>query len=117
MLTDTHLCGLQDAREDITDRRCDPAVSASRAASLLLDRLTEINLDDLFDAAGLMRLRHTSLQRLLWPCARRFAVLAQQFDSLVGEQGLAQGSSWLARRMTAGAQVSGSNHIPATGPA
>src|SRR5512141_1647057 len=117
MLTDTHLCGLQNPREDITDRRCDPAVSSSRASSLLVDRLTEINVDDLFDAAGLMRLRHTSLQRFLRPCARRFALVAQEFDNLVGEQGLAHGSSWLAQRMTAGAQVSGSDHIPATGPA
>jgi putative hemolysin len=43
--------------------------------------------------------------------------VAQEFDNLVGEQGLAQGSSWLAQRMTAGAQVSGSDHVPPTGPA
>jgi len=117
MLTDTPRCGLPDTRDDITDPRCERAAAASRPPPLLLDRLTEINLDDLFDAAGLMRLRHTSLQRLLWPWARRFAIVAQEFDSLVGEQGLAHGSSWLAHRMTAGAQVSGSDHVPATGPA
>jgi len=117
MLTDTPRSGLPDTGDDITDPRCDRAAAASRASSLLLDRLTAINLDDLFDAAGLMRLRHTPLQRLLWPWARRFAIVAQEFDNLVGEHGLAHASSWLAHRMTAGAQVSGSEHIPATGPA
>jgi hypothetical protein len=89
---------------------------ASRAPSPLLDRLTEINVDDLFDAAGMACLRRTPLQRLLWPCARRFALVAHEFDNLVGERGLAQGSSWLLQRMTAGSLVSGGDHVPATGP-
>ncbi len=81
-----------------------------------VDTLTEINLDDLFDAGGLSRLRRTPLQRLMRPSARRFALVAQEFDHRVGEQGLAQGSSWLLHRMTAGAQVTGVEHIPASGP-
>jgi putative hemolysin len=117
MLNDTQRCELPAAGHDITDTRCDRAAAASRASSPLLDRLTDINLDDLFDAAGLMRLRHTPLQRLLRPSARRFALVAQEFDKLVGEQGLAQGSSWLAHRMAAGTQVAGGDHVPATGPA
>ena len=83
----------------------------------MLDQLTDINLDDLFDAAGLMRLRRTYLQHLLRPCARRFALLALEFDRRVGEQGLAHGSAWLAHRMAAGTQVSGREHVPAAGPA
>jgi hypothetical protein len=117
MLTDTHHFGLPDAGADITDTRCDRAAAVSRAPLPLLDRLTDISLDDLFDAAGLRCLRHTPLQRLLWPSARRFALVAHEFDNLVGEQGLAQGSSWLVHRMAAGTQVSGGDHIPATGPA
>jgi putative hemolysin len=93
-----------------------PKTVVSGSSSALLDLLTDINLDDLFDAAGLTCLRHTPLQRLLWPSARRFALLAREFDNLVGEQGLAQGSSWLLHRMAAGAQVSGGDHVPATGP-
>ena len=116
MLTDTQRCELPEPGDDITDTRCDRAAAASRASSPLLDTLTDINLDDLFDAAGLMRLRHTPLQRLLRPSARRFALVAQEFDKLVGEQGLAQGSSWLVHRMAAGTQVSGGDHVPATGP-
>ncbi len=81
-----------------------------------LDRLTEINLDDLFDAAGLARLRHTPLQRLLRPAARRFAIVAQQFDALVGTHGLAAGSAWLAQRMSGGVQRSGAEHVPVEGP-
>ncbi len=117
ILTETQRCELPEPGDDITDTRGAWAAAESRALSPLLDTLTDINLDDLFDAAGLMWLRPTSLQRLLWPAARRFALVAQEFDKLVGEQGLAQGSSWLAHRMAAGTQVSGGDHVPATGPA
>lgn len=117
MLTDTHRFGLPDGGADITDTPCDRAAAVSTASSPLLDRLTDISLDDLFDAAGLRCLRHTPLQRLLWPSARRFALVAHEFDKLVGAQGLAVGSSWLAHRMAGGVQVSGGDHVPATGPA
>lgn len=102
---------------NLSDTRSGQSVVAvSGASTPLLDALAAINLDDFFDSAGLTWLRHTPLQRLLWPSARRFAVVAQEFDQLVGEQGLAQASSWLVHRMTAGAQVSGGEHVPATGP-
>jgi len=78
--------------------------------------LTNINLDDMFDAAGLTRLRHTALQRLGRPLARRFALVAREFDNRVGEQGLAPGSSWILHRMAAGARVEGVEHVPAAGP-
>jgi hypothetical protein len=91
--------------------------AAAPSGSALLDKLTEINLDDLFDAAGLMCLRHTAVERVFRPFARRFALVAEKFDQLVGEQGLAQGSSWLAHRMAAGMQLSGGEHVPAVGPA
>jgi hypothetical protein len=78
--------------------------------------LTDINLDDLFAAGGLSCLRRTPLQCLVRPSARRFALVAHEFDHRVGEQGLAQGSSWLLHRMTAGAHVTGVEHVPATGP-
>jgi hypothetical protein len=81
-----------------------------------IDTLTDINLDDLFDAGGLSCLRHTPLRRLVRPSARRFALVAHEFDSRAGEEGLAQASSWLLHRMSGGAQVTGAEHIPATGP-
>jgi len=116
MLTDTYRCGVPVAGAPATDTHCGGAGAASRGASPLLDRLTEINLDDLFEAAGLLSLRHTPLKRLLWPSARRFALVAHAFDNLVGEHGLASGSSWLVHRMAAGTQVSGADHVPASGP-
>ena len=117
MLADTDRCAMPDTGVAVTGMRRDQAAAAPNNSSSLLDALTEINLDDLFDAAGLTGLRHTALQRLLWPFARRFALVAHEFDRLVGEQGLARGSSWLAHRMAAGAQVSGADQVPATGPA
>jgi len=115
--TMTDLNCLPDTGSDITDTRFGRAATALKASSPLLERLTDINLEHLFDAAGLMCLRHTPLQRLLWPSARRFAVVAHEFDNLVGEHGLAFGSSWLAHRMAGGIQASGGGHVPATGPA
>ena len=117
MTTDVYRFGQPDIDARLVGAGCGHATAAARDSSAQLDRLTSINLDDLFDAAGLMRLRHTPLQRLLWPAARRFADVAAEFDKLVGEQGLAFGSSWLAQRMAAGTQVTGGEHVPATGPA
>ena len=85
-------------------------------SSPLLNTLTGINLDDLMDSAGLSRLRHTPLRWLFWHAARRFALVAHEFDNRVGEHGLAQGSSWLLHQMTAGVHVVGADRIPAAGP-
>jgi hypothetical protein len=100
-----------------TGTRRGRAPPASGACSSLLDRLTDINLDDIFDSAGLTCLRHTFVKHLLRPSARRFAVVAHEFDERVGEHGLSRGSAWLAHRMAAGTQVSGGHHLPAAGPA
>jgi 1-acyl-sn-glycerol-3-phosphate acyltransferase len=133
MSTDTDRRRPPDARGAPSDSRPDRFAAAPRVASLrpvapdgmpsssngaspLLDRLTDINLDDLFDAAGLARVRNTPLQRLLRPSARRFALLAHEFDHRVGEHGLARGSAWLLDRMTAGTRVSGADNVPPSGP-
>lgn len=117
MLIEAHPGGPPAAVAASADARCGQAASASRGSSPQIDSLTAINLDDLFDAAGLMCLRHTPLRHLLWSPARRFAVLAHEFDDLVGEQGLALGSSWLAHRVAGGTLVAGGEHVPAAGPA
>jgi hypothetical protein len=116
MASVTRPCGVSDMGDAITDSRWGRAPAASGASSTLLDRLTDINLDDIFDSAGLTCLRHTFVQHLLRPSARRFAVVAHEFDERVGEQGLSRGSAWLAHRMAAGTQVSGGHHLPAAGP-
>jgi hypothetical protein len=117
MRADTRACGSLAAAAAMADSRCAEATSAPRGSSPQVDQLTAINLDDLFDAAGLMCLRHTPLQHLFWSAARRFALMAHAFDHLVGEHGLAFGSSWLAHRMAGGTHVSGVEHVPAAGPA
>ncbi|RYY84702.1 MAG: glycerol acyltransferase [Comamonadaceae bacterium] len=81
-----------------------------------LDTLTEINIDDLLDAMGLLRMRNTPVRRLLRPTARRFALIADEFDARVGRHGLTPGSAWLMGRMTAGIRNSGLGHVPAQGP-
>lgn len=85
-------------------------------SSPTLDTLTEINIDDLLDALGLLRIRNSPVRRLLRPVARRFALIAHEFDARVGRQGLTPGSAWLMSRMTAGMLNSGLEHIPARGP-
>jgi len=85
-------------------------------ASPLIETLTEVNFVDLLDSAGLLRLRGTPLGRLFLPAARRFARTAHEFDTRVGEHGLAQGSAWLMSRMTAGIITSGLEHVPPEGP-
>jgi len=81
-----------------------------------LDTLTDINVGDLLDAAGLPWLRRTPLRRLFQRPARRFAQLAMGFDHRVGTQGLAAGSAWLLQRMTAGLDAHGAHHLPSSGP-
>ncbi|WP_076998211.1 1-acyl-sn-glycerol-3-phosphate acyltransferase [Variovorax sp. KK3] len=81
-----------------------------------IETLTELNIADLLDAIGLLRLRGTPLCRVLRPSARRFARTAHEFDTRVGEHGLSKGSAWLVSRMTSGILTSGLEHVPAQGP-
>lgn len=84
--------------------------------SSTLDTLTEINVDDLLDAAGLVRWRRTPLRRLFRRPARRFAHIAMAFDRAVAERGFAGGSAWMVERMAGGLQVQGAAQVPAHGP-
>ena len=84
--------------------------------SATLDLLTDVNLADLLDAAGLSRLHGTLFGRLLRPPARRFARVAHEFDRRVGAHGLSQGSAWLMAQMTAGLRTWGAEQVPAHGP-
>lgn len=84
--------------------------------SSAIDTLTEINIDDLLDAAGLARWRHTPLRRLFRRPARRFAQIAAEFDRQVDQHGLAHGSAWMLQRMTGGLAVRGLHHVPPAGP-
>ncbi|MDM0052563.1 1-acyl-sn-glycerol-3-phosphate acyltransferase [Variovorax sp. J22R115] len=85
-------------------------------ASPLVETLTELNIVDLLDSMGLLRLHGTPLRHLFRPAARRFARTAHEFDARVGEHGLAEGSAWLMGRMTAGIVTSGLEYVPPQGP-
>jgi len=88
----------------------------SAFASPSVETLTEVNLVDLLDAIGLLRLHGTPFCRLLRPTALRFARTAHEFDTRVGAHGLAQGSAWLMDRMTGGLLTTGLEHVPPQGP-
>lgn len=88
----------------------------SANASQLVEELTELNVADLLDAAGLPGLRGTPLCGAFRPAARRFALTASEFNARVGEQGLARGSEWLLDQMTSGLLTSGLAHVPLDGP-
>ncbi len=84
----------------------------SRAA----DPLTDINLDDLLDALGLLSLRGALPRVLLRPAVQRFTRIVRAFDDRVGATGLAAASAWVLGRLAGGLQVAGRSHIPARGP-
>jgi putative hemolysin len=88
----------------------------STAVAPSIDTLTELNIADLLDAIGLLRLRGTPLSRVLRPAARRFARTAHEFDARVGAHGLSAGSAWLVGQMTSGIVSSGLEHVPRDGP-
>lgn len=81
-----------------------------------IETLTEVNIVDLLDSIGLLRLRGTPWCRLFRPAAHRFARIAHEFDTRVGRHGLAQGSAWLMSRMAAGIVTTGLEHVPPRGP-
>lgn len=82
-----------------------------------LDRLTQINLDDVASSLGL---RSGSLparfaQRIFFNHARTFAHQMVEFDSVTGRDGLAEGARAVLRLHFDDARVHGSDLIPASG--
>jgi 1-acyl-sn-glycerol-3-phosphate acyltransferase len=83
--------------------------------------LTQVNLNDFFEATGLpARWRGPFLHRLGWMFrgpARFFAEQIVRFDNLVGERGLPAGAEWLLRQYVRALQAAGRERLPASGPA
>ena len=85
-----------------------------------LDKLTQINLDDLVSSFGWAKspilasmLRHTFEKP-----ARKFAYQMVDFDNLVGQLGLSEASRTIMRRLyVRDVYVHGRDHIPQSGPA
>lgn len=83
-----------------------------------LDALTRINIDDIFDALGLARLRRGRqlLSALFWLPARRFARQVAHYDAMVADRGLPIAAEWILKLYIRELQVAGCEHLPASGP-
>jgi len=84
-----------------------------------LDTLTRINLDDLVSSFGWEKnpFLASILRRVFVNPARQFATQMVDFDTLVGQMGLAEGSrAVMQRRYVRDVCVHGHEHIPPDGP-
>ena len=84
-----------------------------------LDTLTQINLDDLVSSFGWEKqpLLASLLQRLFIGPARKFAGQMVDFDSRVGQEGLAEASRQVMQKQyVREVRVHGREHVPANGP-
>lgn len=82
-----------------------------------LDRLTQINLDDVVSSFGLRNDSFLAnlLKRVFYKYARTFARQMVEFDSITGKRGLAEGARAVLKYHFDDVRVFGSNLIPASG--
>jgi Acyltransferase len=80
--------------------------------------LTDICIDDLLDALGLIRLRRSRrpLELLIRIPGRRLARQIATYDEIVGKVGLSAGGEWALERMTRRLKVEGRERVPRNGP-
>jgi Acyltransferase len=92
-------------------------ISESEACATL-DRLTDINAEDILGALGLSRFRlaRPLLELLCRDPARRFAREVLAYDSVVAQRGLAAGGEWASRHFVGRWSVENREAIPADGP-
>jgi 1-acyl-sn-glycerol-3-phosphate acyltransferase len=83
-----------------------------------LNRLIQVNIQDLLASFGLENLRfgRRLMEALCWLPARRFAGQMADFDRRVGDEGLHQGSRLTLERYVSRLEVVGLEHVPASGP-
>ena len=86
--------------------------------ALAFERLLKINVDDLLEAWGLVRVRlgRRLLRKLARPPSAEFARQMCRFDDVVGAQGLQAGGTMLCRRYTGGVRAAGLGQVPPEGP-
>ena len=92
---------------------------AHKFISSQLDRLTQINLDDLVSSFGWQNqpLLAATIRALFFKPARKFARQMVEYDDLVGQVGLHEASrQTLQKRYIRELRVHGKEHIPASGP-
>lgn len=82
-----------------------------------LDRLTQINLDDVVSSFGVRSgsLPARILQKIFFKHAQTFARQMVEFDSVTGKSGLAEGARAVLRHHYNDVRVHGSHLIPASG--
>ena len=80
--------------------------------------LTDICIDDLLDALGLIRLRRSlrPLELLIRVPGRRLARQIATYDKIVGKFGLSAGGEWALERMTRRLKIEGRERVPREGP-
>jgi hypothetical protein len=86
--------------------------------SAQLNRLIQVNIQDLLASFGLENLRfgRRLVEALCWLPARRFARQMADFDHRVGIEGLRQGSRRTLDRYVSRLEVIGLEHVPTSGP-
>lgn len=89
-----------------------------RGRSAQLNRLIQVNIQDLLASFGLENLRfgRKLVEALCWLPARRFAGQMADFDRRVGIEGLHQGSRHTLDRFVARLEMVGLEHVPPSGP-
>ena len=91
---------------------------ASSGSDDLLERLTELCVEDLICAFGLGGVRYgralmESISRIP---ARRLAHQILTYDRIVGESGLGTGGAWALKRLSRNTSIEGQEHVPRDGP-
>jgi hypothetical protein len=89
-----------------------------RGRSAQLNRLIQVNIQDLLASFGLENLRfgRKLVEALCWLPALRFAGQMTDFDRRVGIEGLHQGSRRTLDRFVARYEIVGLEHVPSSGP-
>lgn len=83
-----------------------------------LDKLIDLNLDDMINSAGLKHSRVVQplVRLLLRSVARKFALQVMDFDDAVAEGGLGVGSRGILRQLADRVCIEGVERVPSKGP-
>jgi Acyltransferase len=91
---------------------------ASSGSDDLLERLTELCVEDLICAFGLGGTSHgrTLMESISRIPARRLARQILTYDRIVGESGLGTGGAWALKRLSRNTSFEGQKNVPRGGP-
>src|SRR5919112_4750191 len=91
---------------------------ASSGSDDLLERLTELCVEDLICAFGLGKTGHgrAAMESISRIPARRLARQILTYDRIVGESGLGTGGAWALKRLSRSTSIEGQEYVPRDGP-